>query len=337
MTHIRATTVREWIKIPTDRRYLEQWRVKLNRPPLVQFLINKRPETELFAPFLELFQTIVPEAPILTEPIPDTELPGLALGENWRVHAVPEGKRLEILGDILLALDNQAPPLTPEVLNRWQNLPLAPELTVFIAPQCPYCPQMVRQLIPLSVTPPRASVIMIDAGLFTELAREHEIKAVPTVIVNGVYRLTGAFSLTDLLELAEKTDPAQLPASVLERMLKEGQAGQLAAFMVAQGVIFPNFLPLLIHPEINIRLGAMVVLESIGEENPDLTATVLSWLWEALPASEIPVQGDIIYLIGEWGDAGWQETLRTALAAAIDPDLREALEEALDKIQASSA
>ncbi len=316
-----------------DKRYLENWQVQITRPLILRFLQNQRPEGDLFVSFLESFKKIAPQVPVMTESIPETELPGLALGEGWRFHAIPEGKKLEMLGEIFLALDGQAPALSPAVQSRWEKLPLAPELTIFIAPQCPFCPQMVRQLIPLTVTPPKAGVTLIDASLFTELSREHEIKAVPTVIVNGVYRLTGAFQLSDLLDLAEKTDAAQLPAAVLERMLTEGQAGVLGGFMLEKGLIFPNFLPLLIHPEINIRLGAMVVMETVGEEKPLLTAAALPWLWQEYGTSEMPVQGDIIYLIGEWGDGTWIKPLETALAGAVEPDLRETLEEALEKIQ----
>jgi hypothetical protein len=46
----------------------------------------------------------------------------------------------------------------------------------------------------------------------------------------------------------------------------------------------------------------------------------------------MPVQGDIIYLIGEWGDGTWTRPLETALGRASDPELRETLEEALEKI-----
>ena len=318
----------------SDRRYLENWQTKLTRPIPLRFVRNHRPESDLFAAFLESFKEIISQVPVITEDVPETELPGLAPGIGWRFHAVPEGKKLEMLGEIFLALDGQGPALSLVVQSRWEKLPMAPELTIFIAPQCPFCPQMVRQLMPLTVTPPKAAITLIDASLFTELSREHEIKAVPTVIVNGVYRLTGAFQLSDLLDLAEKTDPAQLPASVMERMLTEGQAGVLGAFMLEKGLIFPNFLPLLIHPEINIRLGAMVVMETVGEEKPLLTAKALPWLWQEYGTSEMPVQGDIIYLIGEWGDKSWIEPLERALADAAEPELQETLEEALNKIQA---
>jgi hypothetical protein len=318
----------------SDRRTLSSWQTTLSHPFPWHFLQNHRPESDLIAGFLKSCQELLPQEPIMTEDIPETELPGLVLGENWRFHAVPEGKKLEMLGEILLALDGQASALPAVVQGRWEKLPVAPELIIFIAPLCPFCPQMVRQLIPLTVTPPKAGITLIDASLFTELSRKYEIKAVPTMIVNGVYRLTGAFQLTELLDLAEKTDPAQLPVSVFERMVKEGQAIVLGTTMLESGLIFPHFLPLLIHPEINIRLGAMVALETVGEEKPLLVASVLPRLWQEYGTSEIPVQGDIVYLIGEWGDGSWTLPLQAALTEASQPELQESIAEALEKIQA---
>ncbi len=317
----------------SDRSRISSWQTSLKHLRPWRFLQNRRPESEIMAEFLQSCRELLPQVPIITEDIPETELPGLIPGENWRLHAVPEGRKLDLLEEILLALDGQGAAMPPAVQGRWEKLPVPPELTVFIAPQCPFCPQMVRQLIPLTVIPPRAEITLIDASLFTELARRYEIKAVPTVIVNGVYRLTGAFPLAELLDLAEKTDPAQLPVSVWERLMQEGQAGMLGELILQKELVFPQVLQLLIHPEINIRLGAMVALETVGEEKPELIASSLPDLWEKYAGSELAVQGDIIYLIGEWGDGSWRRPLEAAMAAASRPELREALEEALEKLR----
>ena len=249
----------------SDEKYLKNLVLANKGQPMV-FLQNYRPESSLFTEILKTWQELVPHFAIATEVIPDTELPGLIPGPNWRFYAVPEGKKLEMLGEILLALHGQGQELPQAVKDRWEKLPVAPKLTMFIAPQCPFCPQMVRQLIPLTVNSPKAAVDLIDASLFQEIARNREIKAVPTVIVNDVYRLTGNFQLSELLDLAEKTDPAQLPVAVLERMMVEGQANVLGEMMLAKQTIFANVLPLLLHPEINIRLGAMVALETVGRK-----------------------------------------------------------------------
>jgi hypothetical protein len=45
------------------------------------------------------------------------------------------------------------------------------------------------------------------------------------------------------------------------------------------------------------------------------------------------VQGDIIYLIGEWGDETWVQPLATIREEVKQPELWEALDEALEKIQ----
>jgi glutaredoxin len=316
----------------SDKKYLTSILQQEKVQSLV-FLQNRRPESSLFSEFLQTCQELAPELTVTTEVIDDTELPGLRLGENWRFCAVPEGKKLEMLGEILLAQHGQGQELSQAVKDRWEKLPVAPKLTMFIAPQCPFCPQMVRQLIPLTIYPPKAAIDLIDASLFYETARNNEIKAVPTVIVNEVYRLTGNFQVSELLDLAEKTDPAHLPVAVLERMMVEGQASVLGDMMLAGKKIFANVLPLLLHPEINIRLGAMVALETVGEERPDLIADILPKLWQNFHKRELAVQGDLIYLIGEWGDKTWIEPLTQIRSEVDEPDIQEALEEALEKLQ----
>ncbi len=319
-----------------DEHYLASQQAKLPDSLPLRFARNQRPESAALAEFVAAWQRLVPQIPIWTEDIADTALPGLLVGEKWRFHAVPAGFKLELFMEILAAVAGPEPALAPDLWERWQKLTLAPELTIFVAPQCPYCPQMVRQLIPLTVAMPAATVTLIDASLFLDVARDQEIKAVPTVIVNGFYRLTGAFQLGELVDLAAKTDPALLPTSVLERMMQEGQAGLVGEMMLAQGKIFANFLPLLWHPEINIRLGAMVALETVGGEQPELVAAILPTLWQEVSRSDTAVQGDLIYLLGEWGEGQWLQPLEAAWRGAADPDVREALEEALEKIRERS-
>ena len=320
----------------SDKKYLKNLVQENNVQPIV-FLQNNRPESGLFTDFLETCQELGPQPAVATEVIPDTELPGLIPGKNWRFYAVPEGKKLEMLGEILLALHGQGQELPEAVKDRWEKLPVAPKLTMFIAPQCPFCPQIVRQLIPLTVNSPKAAVDLIDASLFHEIARNHKIKAVPTVIVNDVYRLTGNFQISELLDLVEKTDPEQFPVTILERMMVEGQANVLGEMMLAKQTIFANVLSLLLHPEINIRLGAMVALETVGEERPDLVAAILPKLWQNFYESALAVQGDIIYLIGEWGENTWIGRLRAVRAEVKEPELQEAVDEALEKMQAKGA
>ncbi len=316
-----------------DERFLLSWQDKLVHPIMLRCGRNQRPESQLLAEFVADWQRLLPRLPVKIEEIPDTELPGLFLGDRWRFCAVPTGVKLELFGEILLALNGQAPALAPNWQERWQKLPLAPELTIFVAPQCPFCPQMVRQLIPLTVTTPAATVTLIDASLFADRARAQDIKAVPTVIVNQLYRLTGAFTLGDLLDLAEKADPALMPTSILERLMQEGQAGLVGELMLAQGRLFPNFLPLLWHPEINIRLGAMVALETVGAKHPEVVAACLARLWEELPRSDPAVQGDLIYLLGEWGEGSWLERLTALKQEISDPEVVEAIEEAVAKLR----
>ncbi|MGQ9921707.1 MAG: thioredoxin family protein [Desulfobacca sp.] len=316
-----------------DEQYITSQRSKIPGSLTLRLARNHRPESAALAAFVAAWQRLVPEVPVWPEDVPETAQPGFLIGEKWRFHAVPTGSKLELFLEILQTVAGPPPDLAPSLRERWEKLPIAPELTIFVAPQCPFCPQMVRQLMPLSVANPAATVTLIDVSLFIEEARRQEIKAVPTVIVNDLYRLTGAFRLADLVDLAAKADPALLPTPILERMMQEGQAGVVGEMMLAQGQIFANFLPLIKHPEINIRLGAMVALETVGGARPELVAAILPALWQEVGGSDTAVQGDLIYLIGEWGEGRWLQSLAAARQEAADPDVREALDEAVEKIR----
>ncbi len=320
----------------SDEAHLLTWRRQLTELPRLRLARNQRPESGPLAAFLDDWQRLLPGAAVQTEEIAATELPAILVGETWRFHAVPSGSKLQVFTDILLALNGRPVPLPPVLAEGWGRLPLAPALTIFVAPHCPHCPQMVRQLIPLTLARPAALVSVIDAELCGAEARREQIKAVPTLIINGIYRLTGAFQLTELLDLAAKTDPAHLPTPVLERLLQEGQAGVVGEAMLAAGTVGANFLPLLWHPEINIRLGAMVALETVGGARPDLVAALLPALWQQMGQSETAVQGDLVYLIGQWGDASWLAPLEQARRSAVDADVVEATEEAMATIRERS-
>lgn len=315
-----------------DCQRLTAWAAKLIHPPRLVFLTNERPESRLFHPFLEALPNCLPQLRWTTEEVPAGDLPGLALGEIWRFHAVPEGKKLQFLEAILVAADGRSD-LPPELAAQWAGLPFPPTLLVFVAAACPYCPQVIPRLRPLATAIPPPRIQVVEADLFPDWVRRYEIKAVPTVIINDLHRLTGNFALADLVDLAARTDPAQLPTDLLARMLKDGQAGRLGELMAAQGGLFPNFRPLLLHPELNLRLGAMVAWETVATAHPAEVEPVLEWLWSQFPAMDLTLQGDILYLIGEWGGPSWLNRLQEVEQQTAAPEVRESAVEARAQIR----
>jgi HEAT repeat protein len=119
-------------------------------------------------------------------------------------------------------------------------------------------------------------------------------------------------------------------------MLKEGNALQLAEMMLDSETIFPAFYDLLIHKKWHVRLGAMVALEEIASRNPELAVQVIDPLWERFHHAEDTVKGDIIYILGESGDHTIAPRLEMILGGQYHTEVREAAQEALEKIAESS-
>jgi HEAT repeat protein len=102
--------------------------------------------------------------------------------------------------------------------------------------------------------------------------------------------------------------------------------------MLASHEIFPAFYDLLIHDKWPVRLGAMVVIEEIAEKNPALAATAIAPLWEQFDHVSDQIKGDILYLFGEVGDAEAIPWVQGVIAGEYDVEVKEAAQEALDKI-----
>ncbi len=304
------------------------WRLRLECP-------EGAVQAPVFREFAAALQAAFPQVTITTDIIAGQGPPALRLGDTWRWHGLPAGPELPLFLEAAAAAEDGPPPLPAGVAPRVAAVSLPTELEIFISEHCPFCPGVVRQLIPLTLALPRGRVQLYDCGLFPEAAAAADVKAVPTVILNGLYRLTGALKLSEVVDLLEQADPAELATATLERLLTEGQASLVAEMMVRQGKIFPGFMPLLSHEEWNVRLGAMVAVETVAAAAPELARAVLAPLWEGFAAQDTAVQGDILYLVGELGDRSWLARLETYEAPASDPDLAELLQETREKLAAS--
>ena len=103
--------------------------------------------------------------------------------------------------------------------------------------------------------------------------------------------------------------------------------------MLERGEVFSGVLDLAAGDLFSLRLGAMVALETVGELDPALARTALEPLWERMADASLPVRGDVLYLIGELGDDRWRPRLETLLKGSKEPELREAIQDALVSLE----
>jgi len=214
-----------------------------------------------------------------------------------------------------------------------EKIGIPAELDLYVALQCGFCPTAVRNLSRLALRNGMIRLSIIDAALFPEQAQRHDIRTVPTVLLDKQFRWSGSFPMEDVICMMVQRSPEQLSAGSIQNMLEDGAAGKVAEMMVDSGQIFQSFYDLLIHEKWPVRLGAMVVMETIAEENIDLAGTAAAPLMQRFAEADASVKGDVLYLLGIIGSPEIIHPLKSILSDSEDPALKDAFEEAVSEIR----
>ena len=285
-----------------------------------------------FHKFCDSLTQLVPKIRIAEEDGSPQQRPQILIGSGLKYQALPTGLEMRPFIEALAALDSESLQMTESIKSRLKKNSLPATLTVFIAPQCTYCPKVISQLIPLSMVEAGVQLIVIDGTLFPGLAQTHKIQSVPTILLDEQFRWTGSVPLDEIIDAISTRNPAMLGTTSLESILKEGQASHLAAMMIDTREIFPAFYDLLIHDKWPVRLGAMVVIEEIAAKNPGMASAAIDPLWNRFDRVADQIKGDILYLFGEIGDRRSISWLEEIITGEFDAEVKEAAREALEKI-----
>ncbi len=317
-----------------DTRTIEDW-ARL-RPDLVEITLHAdNGETgRRLSEFCDQLLRCAPQIAVDRKPLkPADGMPAIGIGDRLLYHAVPLGPELPVF---LACLDDPVAGagVSPEIRGALSAVSLPTRLTVFISSRCPFCPEMVRRLAALTAITPGARLFIVDAALFPAQAARYEIQSVPAVILDDQLRWTGGVSLSELADGIVHRDPARLSATSLRGIIEDGKASQIAQMMASADALFPAIFELLIDEKWPIRLGAMVTLETLAAEAPLLARRAEEKIMALLSASSDTVQGDLLYLLGEIGDASLVAHLQPYQSEAFPESVREAASDAIDAIRA---
>jgi hypothetical protein len=285
-----------------------------------------------FKDFCENLNDLIPGIRIKKDGDSLKEPPQIIVGSRLRYQTIPAGHELQPFLEALAAVSSKPAAIDESAKTLLEKDRLPSTLTLFIAPQCTFCPAVVRQLIPLPLIDDKIQLIIIDGTLFPEIAEPHKIQAVPTLLLDEQFRWTGSIPLEEIINTINSREPASLGTASLENILKEGQASHLAAMMLDGKKIFPAFYNLLIHDKWQIRLGAMVVMEEIADQNSTLASEVIDFLWDQFHQLNDQIKGDILYLLGEIKDRRAVSWLEEVLGGEYSEEVKEAAQEAIDKM-----
>jgi glutaredoxin len=320
------------IMTPEDEAIITEWHGKLDGEIRIGFIRTEDHRSKQIQAFCEDFSHLAPGVHIERAEADGEQLPGISIGENITYHAVPLGRELvpflNLLGRCDMPGDKPGAPVR-DVLKKLKAPAL---LQVYIAPQCPFCPQVVTLLLTLAASENLIYIAVIDGAMFPERAKYNHVRSVPTVILDDRFRWTGAIQMEELVHIMLTRDPSQLGTDSLIKIIEQGNAAGLAQMMMESGSIYPAFLDLLTHAKWQIRLGAMVTFEFLAEERKEMASQVVGPLWDRFPRADDNTKGDILYVLGESKDLNVIPKLKSVCKGLYPDEVKEAALEALQKL-----
>ena len=317
---------------PLEEKQIIKLNHQLSHDINIGLVASRHTSSKLFHEFCGDITRLVPKIKISKVEADPQDPPQILIGNGLRYQAIPTGHELQPFLEALAALESDSLKIAEPIKILLEKNRLPASLTVFITPQCTFCPQMVRRLIPLPMADESLQVTIIDGTLFPEMVQSRQIRSVPTILMDDHFRWTGSVPLEELIDTINTRDPVSLSLASLESIIREGGAGRLAAMMLEANKLFPAFYDVLTHNKWPIRLGAMVVIEEIVSKNRNLAAEALSPLWDRFHGSSVQIQGDILHVFGEIGDPRSVSWLERVLSGNFDREVKEAAREALEKI-----
>jgi len=318
---------------PLEKKTIADFNDSLSGDIKLSITLTKDDRSETLNKFCKELSELAPKISVLQNKNNDDNAPSIQAGKRITFHGAPAGTELKPFLEILTALDKNSANIAGNIQKRLIKVIMPVELKLFVAQQCSFCPVMISRMFPLSFNNENIHLTIIDCTLFPEIAELNNIKSVPAVLLDEEFRWTGSTRVEEIIEIITDRDPASLSSSAIERICKEGNAADVAKMMIDKEMIFPAFFKLLTHEKWPVRLGAMVVLEYITEQNRKLAAEIVDPLWKFFDDVDVPVKGDIIHIVGETGDYEIIPKLKMILSGKYDDEIKNAAKEALEKIE----
>ena len=253
-------------------------------------------------------------------------------GGNIHYLAVPEGPEFGPFLDALSWVGGANALPADAVVASLDKLQVPTDVLVLIAPVCPHCPRVVRQVLSMAVRQPLISAVVVDAVQFHDMADRFKVKATPTTIINEALTLVGQVELPQLVEKILESGTAESFTTVLNSMIQSGRAEDAGVLLCKEDQ--PEaILPLYLSNEFSSRMGALVAMEEALAESPRALDPIVPDLVKLLSHEDIGLRGDTAELLGKIGNPDAIPALQNSLNDP-DPDVREAVEEALDVLRA---
>ena len=314
-----------------EKALIGEFNTRLQNDAGLHVILTDDKRSQAFLDFSKELSHLAPRIRIQSERNDALLWPALQIERNIRYHAIPLAKELEPFLDAVSTIHHTD--TAPKEASDLKRIRIPADLKLYIALQCMFCPEAVRKLVSLAAKSPLIHLSIIDASLFPELARNDAVRSVPTAVLDGHFRWTGIIPLEDIIDTMIHRDPVNVSTTSIESMLIEGEAERVSQMIIDHGILFPALIALLTSHAWHVRLGAMVVMETIWERDKPLAKQAIDPLWKRIKEVDESVQGDIIYVLGIIGNDRVKEKLSSLLDSTPDSELRNAITDAIQCIE----
>jgi glutaredoxin-like protein len=138
-------------------------------------------------------------------------------GRWLKYYGFPGGHEFVTLVETITDISRGTTLLSEKTRRRLRKLKKDVQIQVFVTPACPYSPQMARLAYHMALESPQVTAEVIEASEFPELSQRHQVRAVPTTIVDGSINFPGVVPDNVLMDIIERViRPSPLTDAVPE-------------------------------------------------------------------------------------------------------------------------
>ncbi|MFO7967756.1 MAG: thioredoxin family protein [Archaeoglobaceae archaeon] len=242
-------------------------------------------------------------------------------------HALPTEMELEPFLNTLSRLSGGSSELEIDTAQKIMQVEDEVEIIVFVMPVCPHCAKVVERVNQFAIENTNIHVYVVDVAQFQEIGSDYKVMSAPTVIINQNIKLINP-ETEELLEWIEKRDDE---LEYFGKLLKDGEIDELKEIIEEDLGKTEMLVELLKKSEINVRIGAVILITRLLNDHPQKLEDVKTRVKELLEEDSSNIVQDAALVLGRIGDKSDVEELKK-LFSSEDKEIKDAAEEAIEEI-----
>ena len=204
------------------------------------------------------------------------------------------------------------------------------ELIVFSASGCPHCPKAVKAAVNLALVNENITTTIVDAQSCPDLSKRFSVKSVPLTILDRGLSWIGVVSESEVATRILSREMDGYADTVFESLLESGRLEDVTELAKTEAGV-AQFARAWQKSTTSTRIGLMMVVEEILEEDPSSFDGAVSLFFEATNSDDAALRGDTADLLGQIGLESAIPHLENLLKDP-NPDVAEIAVEAIEAI-----